>query len=60
MQVKLSDLIKELQELPSDYTVELAVVVGYDPFMGEEITTYNDIKVAEVQYMTSSVVLKVE
>lgn len=60
MQVKVSDLIKELQEIPSDYSVEIVTVVGYDPLMGEELMHYSDIKVADVQYMTSSVVLKVD
>jgi hypothetical protein len=56
----VSDLIKELQELPSDYSVEIVTVVGYDPLMGEELMHYSDIRVADVQYMTSSVVLKVD
>lgn len=60
MQVKVSDLIKELQELPSDYSVEIATVVGLDSSFSKELMYHSDIKVAEVQYMTSSVLLKVE
>ena len=60
MLVRVSDLIKELQEVPSDYKVEISTVVGYDPILGEEKMTHNEITVAEIQYMTASVLLKVE
>lgn len=60
MQVKVSDLIKELQELPSDYTVTIATVVGLDSSLSKELMYCSDIKVAEIQYMTASVLLKVE